>query len=177
MKVTKLKVLILTFLVFSPVLANANELPTAPYVDIEKYIGKWYEIAAIPQLFQAGCAASTAEYEFGEDETISVKNSCFNYYLNRDVVATASARVVDPETNAKLKVAFFGPEGDYWILDLAADYSWAIVGEPNRESLWILSRKPQMDSGLYNLLIQRIEEKFGYDTSEIKIRYQPAIKP
>ena len=176
MKVNYLIIIASVFL-FSTISAKADELQTAPYVDIQKYLGKWYEIAAIPQMFQAGCAGSTALYELNEDENLSVKNSCFNYYLNREVTASGVGRIVDPETNAKLKVKFFGPEGDYWILDLASDYSWAIVGEPNRESLWILSRKPQMDSGLYNILMERVQNKFGYDVERVKVRYQHAIAP
>lgn len=176
MKRSHLKIVIMGIVLLSTT-SRADELQTAPFVDVEKYLGQWYEVASIPQVFQAGCVGVTAYYELNEDETISVKNSCFNYYFNREIVANGTARVVDTETNAKLKVKFFGPEGDYWVLDVASDYSWAIVGEPNRESLWILSRKPQMDSGLYNLLMERVESKFGYEVAKVKLGYQPAVSP
>ena len=176
MKLFYLSGIILAAAMFTPQL-RADDLETVPFVDIQKYVGKWFEIASIPQLFQAGCAGTTAEYEVIDDETVSVKNSCFNFYFNRKINTSGTARIVDFETNAKLKVKFFGPEGDYWVLDLASDYSWAIVGEPRRKSLWILSRKPQMDSGLYNILLERIESKLGYDVSKLKLGYQPAVAP
>jgi apolipoprotein D and lipocalin family protein len=75
------------------------------------------------------------------------------------------ARVVDPITNAKLKVSFSWPFwGDYWIIDLGEDFDYAVVSEPRRKYLWILARSPQMDDSLYAQILSRLREK-GFDTS------------
>jgi len=81
--------------------------------------------------------------------------------------------VVDKRTNAKLKVQFFWPfSGDYWIIDLGSNYEFAVVGHPKRTYLWILSREPQMDSGTYEAILQRLKAQ-GYDLSRLKKTLQP----
>lgn len=84
----------------------------------------------------------------------------------RDI--TGRAWIVDPDTNARLKVQFFFPfAADYWILD-TDEASWALVGHPDREYLWVLSRTPQMDDALYNTLLDRLEGEFGYDLARLR---------
>lgn len=79
--------------------------------------------------------------------------------------ARGIAKVVDPSTNAKLKVSFFGPfYGDYWVLDHADDYGWSIVGEPSGRYLWILSRKPTPSRAEMDELVNRVSA-IGYDVS------------
>jgi apolipoprotein D and lipocalin family protein len=69
--------------------------------------------------------------------------------------------------NARLKVQFFWPfKGNYWIIDLANDYSWALVSDPNRKTLWILSRTPKMDDALYNSLIEKLVAR-GFEKEKI----------
>jgi apolipoprotein D and lipocalin family protein len=133
-------------------------------VELDRYAGTWYEIARYPNSFERGCVGVTADYTPRDDGRIDVVNTCFESSLDgpsRDILG--SARVVDETTNAKLKVSFFWPfEGDYWIIDLAEDYSYAVVGEPARRSLWILSRTPEMDDALYEDIIAWLPE-VGYD--------------
>jgi apolipoprotein D and lipocalin family protein len=82
------------------------------------------------------------------------------------------ARVVDSSTNAKLAVTFFGPfEGDYWILELGNEYEFAVVGEPSRKFLWILSREPVLDEDLYQDILSRLPEK-GYDPERLELVLQ-----
>jgi len=124
---------------------------TVNSVDLNQYLGKWYEIAALPQSFEKQCVGNTtAEYANAEDGLISVVNTC-DTAANGPSVATGRAKVVDTVSNAKLKVTFvnflgwqflFG--GDYWILALGENYSYAVVGAPSRDSAWILSRTPLM---------------------------------
>lgn len=145
---------------------DREPLQTVSSVDIERYMGKWYEIAAIPQSFQKGCAATTADYSLRRDGDVAVLNSC---RLEDGSIkkARGKAWAVD-ETNAKLKVRFFWPfSGDYWIIELAEDYSYAVVGHPDRDYLWILSRNPEIDPALYDDLMRTIETKHGYDLSKI----------
>ena len=126
--------------------ATAAPLTTVDHVDLQRYVGKWYEIARYPNRFQRKCQSdTTATYTLREDGKVQVANAC----REKDgtmTTANGTAKVVDPKTNAKLKVTFFWPfYGDYWILGLGPDYQYAIVGEPDRKYLWILSRTPAMD--------------------------------
>lgn len=149
---------------------NRKTLETVQYVDIEKYMGKWYEIASFPQSFQKGCSCTTADYELMENGKVVVVNSCNTPEKRK--VSTGKAWVTDEETNAKLKVQFFWPfSGKYWIIDLADDYSYAVVGHPNREYLWILSRTPKMDKQTYDGILERVTAK-GFDTSKLTVTDQ-----
>jgi apolipoprotein D and lipocalin family protein len=144
-------------------------LEVVPHVDLQKYLGTWYEIAAIPQRFERGCVASRAEYSLHNNGDIRVVNTCLQETLGGKLrTARGKARVVDRTSNAKLKVSFFWPFwGSYWIIGLDADYQWAIVGHPSRNYLWILSRLPQMDDAIYSQLLERIAES-GYELSKIR---------
>ena len=154
--------------------AENKPLEVVPYVDLQKYLGTWYEIATIPMSFQKGCVGVTAEYVLRPDGDITVINTCRQGTLDGKVrTAHGKAWVVDKKTNAKLKVRFFWPfTGAYWVIGLDADYQWAIVGHPGRNYLWILSRAPQMDDALYNELLKLIADK-GYDLAKIKRTLQP----
>jgi apolipoprotein D and lipocalin family protein len=143
-----------------------NELQTVPHVDLQRYLGIWYDIASFPQSFQKGCSCTTAEYSLNKDGSVKVVNTCRKE--GKLKVSKGKARVVDKETNAKLSVTFFWPfKGKYWIIDLADDYSYAVVGHPNRKYLWILSRTKQMNPEIYEGILARIRAK-GYDLSKLK---------
>jgi len=108
-------------------------LQVVEFVDLERYLGKWYEIASYPNWFQKGCTASTAQYALLPDGKIEVVNRCRKDNLDGPVKqAKGKAEVADSPTNGKLKVWFFWPfKGNYWIIDLDTDYTWAVVGEPS----------------------------------------------
>lgn len=161
-------------------LAARSEIPTAHYVDLNRYIGKWYEVASIPQSFQKQCVANTtADYSFADKGLIKVLNSCDTKNGKRDV-AEGRAKVVEPATNSKLKVTFvkfitwvFAFGGDYWILDIAPDYSYSLVGDPSLQYAWILSRTPSLSKEKFI----ELESKFkalGYDTCSILTSVQTA---
>lgn len=167
------KTLTLFVTFFSSLSVFASELNTVPHVDLQQYLGKWYEIAAIPQRFQKQCVGdTTAEYELTDQNLIKVVNSCETQSDGRSI-AEGQAKVVDQTTNAKLKVTFvklfdwvyfFG--GDYWIIDLAADYSYAVVGHPLRKYAWVLARTPNLDKTTLQAIDRRLREN-GYDTCQI----------
>lgn len=144
----------------------------AKSVDLARYSGRWYELARYEQSFQKGCDSVTADYTVRGDGKIDVLNRC------RKPDGTISdakgkAKIVDAETNAKLKVSFFGPfYGDYWILDRAEDYSWAIIGEPSGRYLWILSREAAPGRARLDALVARTAA-MGYDTGYLRITAQP----
>jgi len=128
-------------------------LTTVPKVDLDRYVGRWHELARTPNWFQRNCASDvTAEYARRPDGTVSVVNSCRRADGSVDR-SEGAARVVDAATNARLEVAF-APEslrwipavwGNYWVIALAPDYRYAIVGEPSRSYVWVLSRTPTLD--------------------------------
>ena len=124
------------------------ELQVVQHVDIERYLGKWYEIALYPNWFEEGCFRSTALYEKLANGQIKVTNRCRMYHSDGELnEAIGKASIVDDKTNAKLKVQFFWPfKGDYWIIDLDQEYQYSVVSEPGRQYLWILSRSPNMDN-------------------------------
>ena len=140
-------------------------------VDVNRYIGKWYEIALLPNRFEKGCNCTTAEYSVIDNETIRVVNSCRKDSVTGEIdSAEGKAFVVEGSNNAKLRVQFFWPfRGDYWIIDLDKEnYQWAVVGAPSREYLWILSRTPKMDELLFNSLVEKCKEK-GFDVSKLEL--------
>ncbi len=158
-------------------MAENKPLQVVPHVDLNKYLGKWYEIATIPMRFQKGCTGVTATYTLRPDGDIKVLNECRKDSLGGKYKSiTGKAWVVEKATNAKLKVRFFWPfSGDYWVIELdSTGYQYAVVGHPNRKYLWILSRTPQMSDSLYNELLGRLQNVHGYDISKLKRTPQPA---
>jgi apolipoprotein D and lipocalin family protein len=153
--------------------AKAQDLQTVPYVELEKYAGKWYEIASYPQRFQKGCFATTAEYTQTDKGYLIVENRCRKGSLfGKEAYIKGKAFVVENSGNAKLKVQFFWPfKGKYWIIDLAPDYSYAVVGHPNRKYLWILSRTPKMEKLTYNRIGSKIAS-LGFDVNKLKLTVQ-----
>jgi len=157
-------------------------LQTVPRVDMQRYMGTWYEIASFPQRFQKGCVATRATYSLREDGMVDVLNECRRNSLNgawRKV--QGRARIVDGSTNSKLEVSFVGPLlgdfwlfwGQYWILDLGKNYEYAVVGHPSRKYLWILSRKPfLLNHKLYDQILDRLQKQ-GYQLENLKPTIQP----
>lgn len=128
--------------------ARSDEpLQTVKQVDLERYMGQWYEIASFPKWFSRNCVNAQASYTLQDNSKVGVVNECRKGSATGKLVKVSGvARAVD-ESNAKLKVKFrFNPfEGDYWVIELGEDYEYAVVSEPNRKSLWILSRTETMD--------------------------------
>ena len=148
---------------------NRAPLETVASVDLERYLGKWYEIASYPAWFQKGCTAATAEYALLPDGRIRVVNRCRKGGPEGPIKkAEGKAEVVDTNTNAKLKVWFFWPfKGNYWIIDMDDNYQWVVVGEPSRKYLWILSRTPTMEKAVYRDITARLPQK-GYDPEKLR---------
>jgi apolipoprotein D and lipocalin family protein len=146
-------------------------LHVVSHVELNRYLGKWYEIAHLPTRFQRNCTDTTATYSLSTDGNISVLNECKRNGKVKQ--AKGKAKVVDKNTGAKLKVTFFWPfYGDYWILGLGKDYEYAVVGTPNRKNLWILSRTPQMDDQVFSQIIESVKSQgFNLDNL-IKTRHQ-----
>ena len=149
-------------------------LQAVAQVDLSRYLGTWYEIASFPQSFQRGCTATTATYTLRADGDIDVLNRCRKGATDgAESSALGRARVVDRATNAKLEVSFFRPFwGDYWIIDLSDDYTYAVVGHPGRDYLLILARAPTMEEATYQGIVTRLQAQ-GYETSRLVRTVQP----
>jgi len=139
-------------------------------VDLQKYAGKWYEIASYPMSFQKDCYCVTADYSITDKGYVKVYNSCRKGGVNgkkKDI--TGKAFPVEGTNNVKLKVQFFWPfKADYWVIDKAEDYSWAVVSGPNRKYLWILSRTPGMQEETWQYITGRLV-KNGFDLTKLKM--------
>jgi apolipoprotein D and lipocalin family protein len=132
------------FLEDEPV-GNSSVPQPIKVVELERYLGRWYELGGYPAIFQEGCSATFADY----------------------------SQYQDGSRNAKLKVSFFGPfYGDYWVLDHASDYSWSIVGEPSGRYLWLLSRTPHPPKVILKQIEARAAE-MGYNLKLLKWTEQP----
>ena len=121
---------------------------TAPYVDLRRYTGRWYEIARLPYFTQRRCVRNVqADYVLGEDGMVYVTNSCIRQDGDTGT-ARGVARVVDRGSNARLEISFRTLYGvhvlwdDYWIIGVGADYDYALVGQPTRKRGWVLARDP-----------------------------------
>lgn len=165
-----LATMILGVAVALSVAAASPPLETVPSVDLERYAGRWHQIAYYPNFFQRNCTgATTADYAKRADGTLAVVNTCRTEA--GETRAEGVARAVGP---AKLEVRFapawlsFLPFvwGDYWVIDLAPDYSYAVVGEPSREYLWILARSPKLDEAVYKRIVERLPA-LGYDPAKV----------
>lgn len=169
-----MKILFLSCALFLSLVACASKgdpVQTVSSVDLGRYVGTWFEISRFPNSFQKQCLATKAQYSIRKDGKIDVKNSCKTQKGLNEV--SAIARIADKTTNAKLKVSFvpffnrFGWfAGDYWILDLASDYSYVLVGSPDRKFLWILSRTPTLDDNLIEAL-KTTAQREGFDVSKL----------
>ena len=174
MKKVMLLAVLMSFVV--SVEAGRKPLPTVNSVDINRYLGKWYEIARFDQRFQRGCTATEAIYSLRDDGDIKVLNRCrLNSPEGELKEAVGRAWVKDKKNNAKLRVQFFLREfrfflfaGNYWIIDLDEDYQHAMIGDPSRKYLWILSRDTKLSQEVYDRLVDKAES-LGFDTSKLLV--------
>ena len=166
--------LVFVLAMLSPAQAAAAPVRTVDAVDLNRYLGEWLEIARFPNRFQRDCAGDVrATYSRRADGRIDVVNRCRrpDGSVNE---AHGVARVVDERTSARLKVRFapaalsFLPFvwGDYWIIGLADDYSWAVVGSPDRKYLWVLARNPALDPGSYEAALAAARAN-GFDVARL----------
>jgi apolipoprotein D and lipocalin family protein len=148
-----------------------NPLDVVPSIDLHRYIGTWYEIARLPNRFQNDCAGNvSATYELLESGDIRVTNRCQKLDGDSSKAEGLVRLAGKGGPNSKLKVRFapaflsFLPMvwGDYWIIDLAPDYSYAVIGEPHREYLWVLARTPTLQENLFQEILGRVEKQ-GYE--------------
>ncbi|QSZ42157.1 hypothetical protein GJV85_08540 [Sulfurimonas aquatica] len=139
-------------------------LQTVEKVNIDSYLGTWYEIARYEHFFEKGCTNARATYSLKDDGDINVLNECIKE--GKLSQANGVAYATD-ESNSKLKVSFFRPfYGNYWILMLGDEYEYALIGDPSREYLWILSRENKISQELKSSILSKLPE-FGYTQDKL----------
>ena len=166
--------------------AGATTLPAPPPVDIEQYSGKWYEQGSVRMFFSIGLVNTTATYTPLPDGTVKVENFGQYFGPNGPAVTIEGAAAPVNAFNTRLNVGFgglFGPAepntdepGNYWILDYAPDYTWAIVGDPNGTAGYILTREQEISDTEYDALVARAYE-LGVKRTIIRTRQFPDPAP
>ena len=148
--------------------SNGRSLDTVEVVDLDKYAGTWYEIARLPNTFEDGLKCVTATYELKDNGKIRVINRGHKVTSPDKVKeAKGTAWVPDAALPGQLKVSFFWPfAGDYYIIVLAEDYTYALVGDPSRKFLWILARSRQLDADTVAMLKAEAAER-GFDVASM----------
>jgi apolipoprotein D and lipocalin family protein len=136
--------------------------------ELDKYLGKWYEIARLDHSFERGLEQVTAEYSLREGGGVQVKNRGFSKKNNKWSEAEGKAFFVGKESEGYLKVSFFGPfYGSYVVFELDKDnYQYAFVSGPNTSYLWLLSRTPTVEEDLLSQFVMKAE-KSGYETEKL----------
>lgn len=165
-------VIVFTALVFTGCSTTYPPLPTVSSLNLERYGGKWIEIARYENRFETGCTGASADYTLNEGK-IEVLNRCYDATGAQSGEAHGKAYATDL-SNAKLKVSFFWPfYGDYQVIMLADDYRYSVVGEPSRKYLWILSRNPKLSDEDNHRILSELP-RLGYDPSKL---YWTTVQP
>jgi apolipoprotein D and lipocalin family protein len=144
--------------------AAASDVPrVVESLDLKQYAGRWYEVARLPNKFQAKCASDVeARYSLRDDGRIDVVNQCRTTEGKIHQADGVGRKAGDGKNSARLQVRFApallsflpGSWGDYWVLGVGPEYTWAVVGTPSRENLWILSRTPEMSAPGYQRALE-----------------------
>ena len=165
-----LTILFCSSLAFSIPFLSKSKSPLVPVqeLDLAKYGGLWYEVARLPYLFELECYCTTAEYSLNSDGTVGVHNLCnwgsaTGKATSIQGVANAEDPVSGTVTTGRLNVQFFGfVNGPYYVIDIDDKYQRALVGSPDRRTLWILARTPTIDKKAYDELVQKaVENEFN----------------
>ncbi|MHA3892458.1 lipocalin family protein [Acinetobacter sp. GXMZU3951] len=153
--------------------AEESKPQAVSQIEIDQYIGQWYEIAHLPMYFQRHCASNTkANYALNPDQTLSVVNSCQTQ--TGETISSQGVAYAQNAGKSQLKVSFLPAglrwipftKGDYWVLRVDPNYNVALVGGPSHKYLWILSRSPQIDEATYQSYLQTARQ-YGYDVTKL----------
>lgn len=168
MTVTKKLLLIIIPFIVAACTGKPEGVVAVKDFELERYLGKWYEIARLDHSFERGLDNISAEYSLRDDDGVKVINSGFSQKDNAWEQAEGKAYFVDSTNNGHLKVSFFGPfYGSYVIFELdRKNYQYAFVSGPNTSYLWLLSRTPQVDQEILDRFKKRSQE-LGFDTSKL----------
>ena len=173
---TLFAVLINALLISSAIAEENKNLKVVSNLDLHKFQGIWYEIAHNPWFPENNCFAMIAHYKLIEDNKIEVTNICRKHGFDGEISKIiGEAWLVDPTITSKWEVQFIWPFSlDYWVIDVEENFNYAVIGEPDMENFWILSREPIMEKGLLTKIIARSKMK-GYDLSNLILTPQDEL--
>ena len=169
---SKIRLLLLLSLFFTFSCTNTNsqmlDKTTVKELDLNRYLGTWYEIARFPHSFEKNMVGVTATYSLRDDGKIRVLNQGYKNTLNGELsVADGKAKIPDPSEPGKLKVSFFWIfYGDYNVLELDENYQYVMIGSSSDKYFWILSRNPQMSPETYEMLLEKARKR-GYNLDKL----------
>lgn len=162
----------------APAAATGGSVTPVPSLDLQRYLGEWHQVAAIPQWFEALCVSnSLANYSLYADGSVRVSNRCIGPF-GASVTARGRARVLDTTTNAQLQVSFVALPGNNWfypnatpnyvVIALGAAYDYAVVASPERSSAFVLSRAPALTADQW-VTVKAALRDAGFDPCKVKI--------
>jgi apolipoprotein D and lipocalin family protein len=150
--------------------ASADAMPQpAPHIELSKIVGRWYEVARLPNMTQRGCQAGTSDWTRNGDG-FSVVQACHRGSPDGPLAEwKAKAHVADPVSNAKFRMSFFGGlvSQEYWVLDQRSDEGWLILSTHDGRYLWLMSQKPSLPAAIRNEAVARIKQ-LGFDTGRLE---------
>ena len=167
----------ITFLLSGCVGVPKNVKPVQGF-ELDRYLGRWYEIARLDHSFERDLSHVTADYSTRKDGGVRVLNRGYSERKHKWKSAEGKAYFVKAPDQGYLKVSFFGPfYGSYVVFELdQKDYQYAVVSGPNKSYLWILARKPELEPDLKNKLISHAAA-LGFDTTKLIFPDQKASLP
>ena len=145
-------------------------------IDPQRYSGRWYEVARLPNKIEADCVMSTSDWSRQSDGGFDVVQTCYaGSPVYPQKVWRGSGRITDAATNSKFRIGFFGGliQKDYWVVDRADDYSWCLLTMPNPKYLWIMARSPSLNAAQKAALVAHARA-LGFDTTKLVFDGAPA---
>lgn len=144
-------------------------LTSTAEVDLARYMGRWWVIANTPYFAENGKVATADVYALRPDGRIDNSYAYRKAFDRPESTMHAIATVVPGTGNAQWRIGFFGGllKADYLVLEVAPDYSWALIGQPSRKYAWVFARDPRMDDALYAQLVARFA-RYGYDPARLR---------
>lgn len=164
-----MKLLCAFILLMSSYLPADKNVPVAK-VDLKKYAGTWYSLYSIPTMFDKGSRETTTKYTLNNDGYYNVLTT-YKKPGDEKVHAVTSKIFTDDEQSAKMKAQFIWPvKVDYWVIELASDYSYVVVGHPDHKFLFIMSRSQKMPKKTYDDIVERCRAK-GYEVNKLSAQF------
>jgi apolipoprotein D and lipocalin family protein len=155
--------------------AAAQAMPQpVKHVELARIMGRWYEVARLPNMTQRGCQAGTSDWTRNGDG-FSVVQACHKGSPDGPLAEwKAKARPIDPVSNAKFKMSFFGGlvSQEYWVLDQRIDQGWLILSTHDGRYLWLMSQRPTLPMAIKSEAVARIKQ-LGFDTGRLEFPLPP----
>ncbi len=164
-----LTILILSLAVLTACQEDEIPLKTVQKVDLERFMGDWHVVAIIPNFIERNAVNGVESYTLNEDGHVDIRYTFrIGDATGKKKEMTAKGFIYDTETNAEWRVQFLWPfKLPYLVIDLDPEYRYTVIGVPNRKYAWVMSRKPEIDSDVYEGILQRMESQ-GYDVESLK---------